>query len=662
MVITASATTDRLNEVSSPATAVSTIAIASDPTGPDLHGVVEAGSQPVAGASVYLYAAGTTGYASASTPISSPAASTIITTDSAGTFTIPAGYSCPQLTNQVYLVAIGGQAGSNGQNPNLALMTALGSCRNLGSTTFVINEITTAASAAALATFSADNIQTGEMSYLYIGASSANSTVGLANAFASVNNLVDITTGQPKFWTVAGNASVPYVEINTLADALNACAVTSGGSAGDETACGNLFTYTNPLSTQYPAYAPTDTLQAMFDLLKPPSPDITNQLAPKSVFGLAGLSSPYQPILTTSPNEWAISLNYTFGGGVGGAGATGSGSSAFALDSSGNLWIANTNTSSVSEWSNLGAPISPANLSALTGGFTGGGIYSPVAVAVDPSGYVWIVNGNSTLTKLDGTGTEETGSPFAGGGLSAGSGIAIDGSGNVWVTSSGSPGSVAKFNTRGIAQSPSTGFTAGIGDPSVIAIDGADNIWVYNQKSNNSTGVVNYAKLNGANGSLTVGLASPGANPPQFAIDKSGNIWSADGIQVLEIPAGYTNLISSPQPNHYPTDTTSVEIGSAQGMAFDGSNRLWVADAGSSGNNITPNLTLLDTALPSPDVAVHYFDTSFSNGPSAVAVDSAGNVWVLLGNNTVKEYVGLAAPVVTPISLGAENNKLGTKP
>jgi hypothetical protein len=51
-----------------------------------------------------------------------------------------------------------------------------------------------------------------------------------------------------------------------------------------------------------------------------------------------------------------------------------------------------------------------------------------------------------------------------------------------------------------------------------------------------------------------------------------------------------------------------------------------------------------------------------TNGALSVAVDSAGNVWILLGNNTVKEYVGVAAPVVAPLSLGVKENKLGTKP
>jgi len=655
VVITASSTADRLNNVASPATVASTIAITSGATGPALHGVVEAGTQPVVGATVYLFAAGTSGYASASIPISSPAATSVITTDAKGSFTIPAGYSCPQLTSQVYLVATGGQVDSAGSNANLALMSALGPCTNLSSTTVVVNEATTVASAAALANFSADNVQTGEKSYLYIGSSSANATVGLANAFASVNNLVDLTTGQPKFSTVAGNATAPYITINTLADALNACAVTSGGSEGDGTNCGNLFAATDPVGVvSYSSYAPTDTLQAIIDLLRPPSPSIRDQLAPASVFGMASLSSPYQPILSSAPNnEWSLSLTYTSGGGVGGSGATASGSSALAVDASGNIWIANQSINSVSEWSGLGAAYSPNTSGTNPGGFTAGGINAPAGLAVDPNGYIWIVNGNGTLTKLDSNGAAYSGSPYSGGGLlSIATGIAIDGSGNVWATSGGSPGSVAKFNSSGIAQSPSTGYTSGIDDPSAIAIDASGNVWVNNlQDPGHSAGVGDIVELNNADGSLTIGVAGTDG-PSPLAVDKSGNVWSG-GSQLLEIPASYNGSTATGSPG-------DQYIGKPEGIAFDGSNRLWVANATASTSNAPPDLSLYDPGNSGGDG--DYAAANFSFGVSSAAVDASGNVWVLTGNNTVSEFVGLADPVTTPLSVGVKNNKLGTKP
>jgi hypothetical protein len=641
------------------------MALTAESTGPELHGVVQAGTLPVAGASVYLYAAGTSGYASASTPIFNPSSAAFVTTDSSGGFTIPSGYACPSLTSQVYLVALGGQAGTSSANPNLGLMTALGACGALSSTPVVINEVTTVASATALATFSADNVQSGKLSYLYVGSSSSNATVGLANAFAAVNNLVDITTGRARYFSIAGNAAVPYAEINTLADALNACAVTTGGAAGDNSACGNLFTYTDPLGATYPVFAPTDTLQAALNLMKTPAPKVGTGLQSSSVYGLASLSSPYQPILSSAPTQWWIALNYTSGGGFGGSGSGASGSSALAIDGAGNVWITNKATHSVSEWSSLGAAYSPAASGSAAGGFTGGGIYAPSAVAVDTNGFIWIANSNGTLTKLDLTGTADANGPFSGGGLSTATDIAIDGTNNVWVTNGGTPGSLSRFNARGISLSPAAGYTDGITNPILISLDGSGNIWVYNQKT---ALLSSYAELNSTSGALLgafTGSASY-SQPLQLAINAAGDVWSTTSSQIgiSKIPE---NFLTGGSTGTYPGVGETSPICAPQGMAFDGSNRLWVSNAGScGGSNTSPqalaNLSLVDTTVSGLNWTMNDPDPALANGTSAMVIDNAGNIWALLNNNTVQEYVGIATPVLTPLSQGVKQNKLGTKP
>jgi hypothetical protein len=48
---------------------------------------------------------------------------------------------------------------------------------------------------------------------------------------------------------------------------------------------------------------------------------------------------------------------------------------------------------------------------------------------------------------------------------------------------------------------------------------------------------------------------------------------------------------------------------------------------------------------------------------SGIAVDGSGDVWV--GNNTgnsVTEYVGAGAPVVTPLAVAVKNNTVGKQP
>jgi len=75
--------------------------------GVSFSGKVLAGSQRVSGATVQLYAAGSTGYESAGTALLTSA----LTTNSAGGFTVPAGYMCPSSSTQVYLIARGGNPG-----------------------------------------------------------------------------------------------------------------------------------------------------------------------------------------------------------------------------------------------------------------------------------------------------------------------------------------------------------------------------------------------------------------------------------------------------------------------------------------------------------------------------------------------------------------------
>ncbi len=240
-------------------TAISgTIAVSPVVGGPTLNGIIQAGVAASGGHFGCPVCRWKRCYGSASSLVASA-----VPTDKSGAFSVPSGYACPQPDGQAFLVATGGKVGSNSANPNLAFMTALGSCSEPSSSTIVLNEITTSVSASALAPFAPDPL-TGNKAYEYIGTSSGNLT-GLANAFATVNNLVDISTGKVRFTVPAGNASVPYVEINTLADGLDACAVTSGGVRGDGSACSHLFTATDVVNLGN-AIVPTDTLQAAFNI------------------------------------------------------------------------------------------------------------------------------------------------------------------------------------------------------------------------------------------------------------------------------------------------------------------------------------------------------------------------------------------------------------
>ena len=128
-----------------------------------------------------------------------------VSTDPSGNFTITGLYHCPSLDAQVYLVASGGNPGLSAGTDNAALtmMAALGSCGNLSSSTFVnIDEITTVASVYSLAPF----MSAGGGANL--GASGANAP-GLANAFATVNNLANVANGTAPGPSLPAGATAP---------------------------------------------------------------------------------------------------------------------------------------------------------------------------------------------------------------------------------------------------------------------------------------------------------------------------------------------------------------------------------------------------------------------------------------------------------------------
>jgi hypothetical protein len=405
--------------------------------GAAMHGNVHGGQQPVVNAILQLYATGNTGYGSAYayTAGTSLLGNNVVQTDSNGSFSIAANqYTCPSFATPVYLVATGGNPGlsnPSANNANLALMVALGPCGSLGSLPGVqLNELTTVASVWALSPF-----MTGLAN---VGTSSTNA-FGLSNAFAAVNKLVNISTGAVSGTALPANAILPTAKINTLADILASCINSGGGTAGDGSACGRLFTDTSN------GTAPTDTITAAMNIAQHPSTQVT----PLTV--LATTTSPFQPTLA-SPTDFSLVVTYS-GGGL-------STPKGIAVDSSGSVWLPNAGNNSVTKLSNAGAAISGTN------GFTAGSLSSPSAVAIDQSGNAWITNsGSSTVTMLNQNGSSPA--IYTGANLNYPTSVAVDASSNIWIGNAGTSG-ITQISAMGVLTSyAGTGITS----PTAIAID-----------------------------------------------------------------------------------------------------------------------------------------------------------------------------------------------
>jgi streptogramin lyase len=609
-----------------------------------MRGRSRGGYQPVSGSAVTLYEVGTTGYGSAPTILATT------TTDERGNWNI-ATFTCAPANAELYLTSVGGNAGP-GNNSAIDLMAAIGPCDNLPE--FVnINEVSTVASVYALTAFVARVIPHD------IGMPTSNSQ-GLVNAITAVKNLVHLGTGIALATTPAGNGTAPQDKVNTLADLLVTCVDSSGPVS---IACSNLFAAAAPPGGSTPG----DTLSAILDIALNPANNVSE------LFTLVPPNYPFKPTLTAAPTDWTLALNYAGGGLNGPLGV--------ATDTSGNVWVANNASDSVTKLSSAGAALSPA------GGFTGGGLSNPLDLAIDGSGNVWIANpghsinsgqgsGISSVTELDSNGSPLSGgSGFATGNLIAAIGVVIDLNGLVWVSDNKSnsllemcgsnPGNCpTNYNTGDVISNPAyTG--GGLNNPALIAIDALNLIWVANNGFGGGIGT----SLSEFCGSTTAscpagvqtgdpissssGYGGGGLLAPLFvAVDPSGNIWLANtgNSTISEFCGAVTANCPSQTPPLNTGDPISPATGYAGGglntpigLATDSLGNVWVANnANDSMSEINPGGLPLSPATG--------FTGGGLNGPGGIALDASGDIWLTNNNgNSVTEFLGLAAPIKLPL-------------
>ena len=241
----------------------------------------------VRNASIQLYSVGTTGTASAASPLLTQP----VSTDSDGNFRITEAYSCPSPTSQLYLVASGGTPvpGPATENQAIALMTMLGPCNNLSSTaTYPINEVTTIASVWPLSPFITSATQLG----------SKLNDPSLTAALTLVNQLVNLQQAVSPGVGVPAGEAVQTAKLYTIANDFHNCVLSAGGEAGDGSACGQLFT----LATAPGSAAPKSIIEAALQLAQ------ANQLNPEGLFQMVPGNATYQPVLVTAPTSWDLKL------------------------------------------------------------------------------------------------------------------------------------------------------------------------------------------------------------------------------------------------------------------------------------------------------------------------------------------------------------------
>ena len=582
------------------------------------QGLVLGGQQPVTGAKIYLYAAGSVGYGSASISLLNAAASGVSTdssgkgyilTDNAGRFDLTGDWRCAAGTDQVYLLSLGGNPGLPlaADNTALALMTVLGTCDELASTNpkLVIDEVTTVASVWALRPFMMDA--------LHIGASATN-LAGLTHAFAQVPNIVDTATGQA-LTSIPAKGTLPQRKINTLANLLAPCVNSASGASA---ACGSLFATATPPAELQAA----DTIAAARYIANNPGHQVS------ALFLLGSATPPFQPQLAHAPDDWMLFVTYR-GGGL-------NKPTSLEVDGSGNVWVANY-AGGVSAFSSLGMPLA-------AGGYTGGGLNESFGLAIDARDNLWISNEQSTggvnsnlgtITKLSPGGEPLSGnSGYDSGGIYFPVAVAADPNGNMWVVDYGDS-KVTLVDSAGLPLSGEVGWGGTSLDfPVAVAVDSRHNAWVANQ----ATDAITKISADGSHTSIV--HCCDGASG--IAIDQRDNAWVTNyyGDSISEVSSSGSVLLNS---------VAGGGLLHPQGIALDGSGTIWVANY--RGNSIS---ALSGAASEAPGTflspASGFGKDASLLEPYGLALDGSGNAWVSnFGNNTVTEFLGIATPIRTPL-------------
>jgi sugar lactone lactonase YvrE len=580
-----------------------------------------------------------------------------VVTDANGNFSITGDYKC-DAGQPVYLYAAGGSpstvanAPSNQAIVNLAMLGKCDSTQNFSSINFVfMNEVSTVATAYAMAGFATDSV--------HIGSSSTNLT-GLVNAALNANTLYNIQ-GNGLANSVNpdnSNGVVPQQTIHSLANIVASCVDSGNTTVGttpaaikaESPSCSALFLAATSngvtaSSSTGGSTVPIDTATAIINIAHYPAgintyptntpSDSTN---PSALYNAPTSSGPFTPALTAAPTDWTIALTYK----------NLPTPAAIAIDASGNAYIGTSSATAgyINELSaqgslNATSTVAVPDLTAL-------------AVSTGATPNVWAAShSNGELYKF--SSTLATSSTYTATQVASPSALAVDKSGNVYVVNNADSYQyffLQEFNSAGATNYSTAGFEFSVGNG--IALAANSNVWV--SSTNSALGLY----PNPSTGNATA-LNSPSPNAVDaVAVDYQGNAWvtATGSINALlrQYPA------TSGNPNYYGVNgynnAAAGGMSTPVALAIDGSNinnskyfDVWVANSGN--NTVSEINSSSTTSTLSPSVG-YQSGTGLIKTPSAIAVDNSGNVWVTnQGNSTVTEIIGSATPVTTPLAAQA---------
>lgn len=347
-------------------------------------------------------------------------------------------------------------------------------------------------------------------------------------------------------------------------------------------------------------------------------------------------------------------------------------SSGVAVDSSGNVYIADTLNNRIRKVSGgiitTVAGNGSAGYSGDGGAATSAALNGPDAVAVDSAGNLYIADSKNnrvrkvsggTISTVAGTGTGGfTGDGAATSvGLNAPNGVAVDASGNVYIADSGNNRirKLAGGNLTTIAGNGTAGFTgdggaatsATLNGPLAVAVNAAGtNVFILDFLNRRvrevSGGTISTVAGAGIGGPFPDGTAATSATlyePEGIAVDSGGTLYISDSLNgyVRKVTSGVIHNVAGNGTLFYFGDggsAVNATLGTVFGVALGSGGTLYVADSGNNRVRSVSGGTIATAAGGGSSLGDGGPATSaIVNFPQAVALDTSGNLYIADTNN-----------------------------
>ena len=374
--------------------------------------------------------------------------------------------------------------------------------------------------------------------------------------------------------------------------------------------------------------------------------------------------------------------------------------SGVATDGADNVYVADAGNNIIRKISPTGMVTTLAGTVGVGGQVDGIGaearFASPTGLAIDSAGNVYVVDETGpTIRKITPDGVVTTLAGTAGvQGHADGSGaqasftlpegVAIDSTGNLYVADSAN-NTIRKITPTGIVTTltgtaPSAGHADGVraaasfDSPFGVATDSSGTVYVadtYNHTIRKITldGMVTTLAGSAGNSGYAdgTGTAARFAFPRAVATDGKGNIYVADGNDIIRkiTPAGMVSTLAGTAGVVGNADGTGAQASfhDLSGIATDGAGNVYVADGvNETIRKITPG-GLVTTLAGMTGVSGHADGigaTASFNGPSGIATDSAGNIYVAdTGNNIIRKITPAGAVTTLAGTAGVQGHTDG---